>query len=383
MAGKAFAKWVVPVATGACILATAWFGSPAAAASTNGGPPHISAAAMKQLAAIRAEKESRTPAQRKIDSHLLYAEKAARHVAFPPGFLHVATGLPTDPQAQVNVDVTGNFTASFLTTARTQGARLLAVSPKSRSLRLQMPLGDIEQLAASPDVTFIRPAVAPQIFAGSVDSEGDITHQASSARSILGVDGTGIKIGVLSDGVKSLATSQATGDLGPVTVLSGQAGPSTRDEGTAMLQIIHDLAPGAQLFFATASNSEASFAQNIRDLRTAGCDIIVDDAQYYDESPFQDGPIAQAVNDVSAAGALYFSAAGNSGNLDDWNVGDLGGRLHPVHRPVDVHRLGRLRPVGGGSDRRPGRAGSLRCSCDLAVGRPPGGLDQRLRPTPV
>ncbi|HWY76910.1 MAG TPA: S8 family serine peptidase, partial [Verrucomicrobiae bacterium] len=88
-------------------------------------------------------------------------------------------------------------------------------------------------------------------------------------------------------------------------------------EGTAMLEIVRNLAPGAGLFFATAGNSEASFAQNILDLRSAGCDIIVDDFGYYDESPFQDGPVAQAVNSVTASGALYFSAAGNDGNQDD------------------------------------------------------------------
>jgi len=65
----------------------------------------------------------------------------------------------------------------------------------------------------------------------------------------------------------------------------------------------------------------ASFAQNILDLRAAGCDIIVDDVQYYIESPFQDGLIAQAVNSVTASGALYFSSAGNSGNVDDGTAG--------------------------------------------------------------
>ena len=152
---------------------------------------------------------------------------------------------------------------------------------------------------------------------GSIDSEGDVTHRADLARSIFQVDGTGIKIGVLSDGVASLTTSQSTGDLGPVTVLTGQAGPANGDEGTAMLEIVHDLAPGASLYFATADNGVSSFATNIRNLRAAGCDIIVDDYGYFSESPFQDGPVAQAVNDVTANGALYFSSAGNGGNKDD------------------------------------------------------------------
>src|SRR4029079_4146382 len=90
--------------------------------------------------------------------------------------------------------------------------------------------------------------IIPPTGVGSRSSEGDVTHRAFSARGAFHVNGTGIKIGVLSDGVTNLAASQAAGDLGPVTVLPGQTG--TGDEGTAMLEIVHDLAPGAQLFFA-------------------------------------------------------------------------------------------------------------------------------------
>ncbi|HSL80223.1 MAG TPA: S8 family serine peptidase, partial [Pseudolabrys sp.] len=195
---------------------------------------------------------------------------------------------------------------------------------------------------------------------GSRSSEGDITHRANTARGTFHVDGTGIKIGVLSDGVTALATSQALGDLGPVTVLPGQAGSG--NEGTAMLEIIHDLAPGAQLFFATAFGGITSFAQNIRDLRTAGCDIIVDDVFYFVETPFQDGQapgivsntnggvVIQAVNDVTAAGALYFSSAGNSGNLTDGTAGvwegDFadGGATGP---PIPAGSAGNVHNFGG------------------------------------
>ena len=158
---------------------------------------------------------------------------------------------------------------------------------------------------------------------GSATSQGDVAHAAASARTTYGIDGTGVKVGVLSDGVDSLAARQATGDLPPtcpqagacVTVVPGQAGSG--DEGTAMLEIVHDLAPGAKLYFATAFNGSASFATNILALKnTYGCDIIVDDVTYFDEGAFQDGVIAQAVNTVKAAGALFFSSAGNSGRLN-------------------------------------------------------------------
>ncbi|MCB0686138.1 MAG: S8 family serine peptidase, partial [Saprospiraceae bacterium] len=170
---------------------------------------------------------------------------------------------------------------------------------------------------------------------GSVTSQGDAAHQADLVRSTLNVDGSGVKIGVLSDSYDQLApgvgaaSDVLSGDLpGPgnpngytqsVQVLSDY--PGGTDEGRAMLQIIHDLAPGAELFYATAFGSEADFAQAILNLRNAGCDIIVDDVSYLGEPVFQDGIIAQAVNTVVAGGALYFSSAGNSGNLNDGTSG--------------------------------------------------------------
>jgi len=122
----------------------------------------------------------------------------------------------------------------------------------------------------------------PVIGQGAVETEGDFTHQTVDAHGVYSVDGTGLKIGVLSDGATSRAPSQATVDLPAdcgtppcLTVLAGQAGAG--DEGTAMMEIIDDMAPGASLYFATAQNSITSFAANIRALQAAGCNIIVDD----------------------------------------------------------------------------------------------------------
>ncbi|MDY6954248.1 MAG: S8 family serine peptidase, partial [Thermodesulfobacteriota bacterium] len=151
-------------------------------------------------------------------------------------------------------------------------------------------------------------------------SEGDVAHNAALARTTFGVDGSGVKIGVLSDSVDHLATVQGTGDLPPdVTVLEDF--PGQTGEGTAMLEIVHDLAPGADLYFATAWTGPAGFAANIEALGAAGCDVIVDDVGYFNESPFQDDVISQAVNTVTENGALYFSSAGNSGNLNDGQSG--------------------------------------------------------------
>ena len=100
-----------------------------------------------------------------------------------------------------------------------------------------------------------------------------------------------------------------------------------------MAQIVHDLAPGANLKFASAFNGEISFANNIRELREKGpaADVIADDVFYPGEPFFQDGPIAVAVREVVEDGATYFSAAGNN-NLIDGEGNDIASWETPGYR---------------------------------------------------
>jgi subtilisin family serine protease len=100
-------------------------------------------------------------------------------------------------------------------------------------------------------------------------------------------------------------------------------------EGAAMLEIVYDLAPGSPLFFASAFNGVASFANNIKWLANVGCKVIVDDVGYFNESPFQDDIISQAVTEVTAAGVSYFSSAGNSRSLASGRSGTWEGDYVP------------------------------------------------------
>ncbi len=192
-------------------------------------------------------------------------------------------------------------------------------------------MNTIKKLQGLDQLKMAVPEFKPKLNVGVVDSEGDRSMLTDSIRNTVGLDGSGIKIGILSDSYNSLegaANSVLQGDLPgignpngyttPVTILKDlpedpeAAAPRGSDEGRAMAELIHDIAPGAELFFYTAFDGLLDFAAGIRALDVAGCDIIVDDVGYFAESYFQDGAVGGAANEVAANGVSYYSSAGNS-----------------------------------------------------------------------
>ncbi len=169
--------------------------------------------------------------------------------------------------------------------------------------------------AASPMAELVGSSA---ILDSAIGASGATAAQVQQAigESGLAVTGAGIKVGVLSDSFNDLsgaAADEADGALpsSGVTVLSDLSSGGT-DEGRAMLQVVHDVAPGASLYFATAFGSETEFADNILALAAAGCKVICDDVSYYDEPFFQNGVVAQAIETVEQEGVIYLTAAGNN-----------------------------------------------------------------------
>ena len=307
--GKGLSRYSLVVAT---IASTVLFGVVPSEA--------MSAQAMGQIHALLEEKAARTPAQQKIGSHLIYAAKLRRGEPLANGVQAMPLLVRSDAAGRALVDISAAVNATVLAQIVALGGEVVNSFAPYRAIRAWLPLDRMEELAALPDVRAIHPA-AEAIHRKLTTSEGDVAHRANLARSTFGIDGRGVTVGVLSDSVDNLATVQKSGDVGAVTVLPGQSGSPGTGEGTALLEIIYDLAPGATAFFATTGESEAAMATNIQALRNAGCDILVDDVGFTAEPVFQDGIIAQAIESVAADGALYFSAAGNGGNEDDGTSG--------------------------------------------------------------
>lgn len=178
-----------------------------------------------------------------------------------------------------------------------------------------IPLKDLEKLAENESVRLIRSVQPPVTYTGSVNSEGDGHTESDIVRSLYNSDGSGMTIGVLSDGVDNRASAQASNDLPPdgaaLNVLDNSVGG---DEGTAILEILHDLAPGANMVFHTAGNNTVEFNSALDDLVAAGCNIIMDDIGWITQPFFEHGFVASHFETVLAANnILYFSSAGNAG----------------------------------------------------------------------
>ncbi|WP_293395238.1 Calx-beta domain-containing protein, partial [Nevskia sp.] len=322
------------------------------AAVAQQAPATMQASAQSQIAVLQQIKNAKTLIEDKLDSALFMAtlkQRGDARLAQLPEYQYLKAGK--DGRYSVDIGITDREDAAVVLRKLSEIGAVL-VSPKStaveyKTIRAKLRLSDLMTLAGLKQVTRVQEAVEALTNVVNV-SEGDKAHAADQARGSFGATGAGVKVCALSDGVNSLAASQASGDLPAVDVLPGQAGSG--DEGTAMLEIIHDLAPSATLGFATAFNSEASFAQNIRDLATDGCNIIVDDVLYFDENVFQDGVVAKAVNDVTASGVLYFSSAGNSGNKTDNTSGTWEGDFlaSTLANPTPLAGVGPLHDFGDG-----------------------------------
>src|SRR4029453_18751864 len=186
------------------------------------------------------------------------------------------------------------------------------------------------------------------VRSGRITTEGDAASRSNALRA-QGLDGNGVTVGVISDGIDSLHEAQATNDLPDVVVPNDtRCQRGAGDEGTALLEIVHAVAPGAKLLFRGPSPS-LDMVDSVQCLVDAGANVIVDDLGFFGEPYFEDGPVAAAVSAAVTAGVSYHSSAGNearqhveedffpapgsNGQVPDWAAG-AGDRFNGVVVPA-------------------------------------------------
>ena len=257
---------------------------------------------------------------------------AARRVPVSDVTRNVTRKLPAlrASQGYVSVSAYGDDLVSLKAQLVSKGLKDATLHETAVSGRA--PIAALGDMASISGLKSLRPTLATARAATGVVSQGDRSLRSDRARREFGVNGKGVRVGVLSDShdcapgafdvgapFTRAAQDVANGDL-PRDVLllkDLDTAPSSdcSDEGRAMMQIIHDVAPGSPLAFYTAFVSQEDFAAGIRALAKAGSKVIVDDIIYYAEPMFEDGVIGQAVDDVYKSGVAYFSSAGNDARL--------------------------------------------------------------------
>jgi hypothetical protein len=251
-----------------------------------------------------------------------------------------------------------------------------------------LPVSRLHAATARAEVLALRAAMPRRRAA--VALQGDFAQRSDVVRSTYpSLDGSGVTVGIISDSFDCYSAYAAPGSGVPVSGTNGYAsngftataaddsasgalpasvnvlaepyngnlgssnvpvsasggclnyGAPTQlpfsDEGRAMLQIVHVVAPGASLAFDTGDDSEASFAAAITALAGAGAQVIADDLGYPDEPFYQDGIVAQAIDAAEAKGVAYFSAAGNDANAAYENTAPSFSTLTPADAPNNAN----------------------------------------------
>jgi len=237
-------------------------------------------------------------AGRRIDASNAYTLPESVRGAVEQGEIY----LDDAGRVQVFVDVFAD--APLVADAlRGGGMEVQRVSDAYGIVQGMLPVSQLEAVAALPGVRMVRPPERPQRAAGSVQSEGDAILDADALRTAYGVNGAGVRVGVISDGLEGMAAAQASGDLSAVNsttcdmIESAPAGepadPTAAGagaEGTAMLEIVHDLAPGAELWFGyfgfNVSTATLLDFMDAVDCLAANVDVVVDDIAFFAIGPY-------------------------------------------------------------------------------------------------
>ena len=174
-----------------------------------------------------------------------------------------------------------------------------------------VPPERLRDVAALPEVRYVRAPLKPCLF--SVTSEGVPVINADDLHA-LGVTGSGVKVAIIDAGFKGYATNPELPASCIAEVKSFRAdGDIEAGEvhGTACAEIVHDVAPGAELYLFNFG-TDVEYANAVAYAISKGVDIISASFGWVNAGPYDGtGFICDVANNARAHGILYVNAAGN------------------------------------------------------------------------
>ena len=225
----------------------------------------------------------------------------------------------------------GKSASSNAAALRALGVSDSSIDTSSSLIKVTVPVGQLASLVAQlSGVAFVRAPYQPYTL-GTL-SEGRAAIHADVYGSA-GVTGAGVRIAVIDLGFYGLAQAQARGDL-PASVgqndFTGTGLTSGISHGTAVAEVIYDIAPDAQLTLIKIGD-EVDLDQAVTYCLANGIQIINHSLGWYNTSNYDGaGVIADIARRAVNGGILWINAAGNEaqnhwqgtfadGNSDGWN----------------------------------------------------------------
>ena len=206
----------------------------------------------------------------------------------------------------------GQSSAANVASLSALGVSRSTIEASSGLVKVSVPLSQLATLASQlSGVAFIRPPYTPYTLGTPSEGVGAIGADAYHAA---GITGSGVKVAVIDLGFAGLSQAQARGDL-PYSVvendLTGSGLTSGTTHGTAVAEVIHDIAPDAQLYLIKIAD-EVDLDQAVTYCLNNGIDIINHSLGWYNTN-FYDGTgtIADIVRRATTGGILWVNAAGN------------------------------------------------------------------------
>ncbi|MCX7750333.1 MAG: S8 family serine peptidase, partial [Candidatus Bipolaricaulota bacterium] len=240
-------------------------------------------------------------------------------------------GIPLEPTGEVTLVVETRGAPG----AVPMGLAVEATASPLGLSKVKVPLGQLETfLSQVGTAVYVRLPYTPHPMA--VTSEG-VALVGAPGFHALGNQGAGVKVAVIDLGFNGLSAAQAAGDL-PYSVITrdftGTGIQTGIYHGTAVAQIVHDVAPQAQLYLVKIGN-EVDLDNAVTYCISEGVHVINHSLGWFNTN-FYDGTgtVAEIARRATAAGILWVQAAGNfaqkhygasftDGNGDGWHDVDV------------------------------------------------------------